>query len=72
MLDIDTKLLLPCGLVGRGCAKSGQKCHFCVVYVWQSTMFDIQYVVSIMKTNHNILCLKWLFLVDKPICCVVE
>ena len=52
--------------------KVGKKCYFCVVYVWQSTMFDIQYVVSIMKTNHNILCLKWLFLVDKPIYCVVE
>ncbi|MBQ2894608.1 MAG: hypothetical protein IJE92_03735, partial [Clostridia bacterium] len=28
MLDIDTKLLLPCGLVGHKCAKSGQKVSF--------------------------------------------
>ena len=42
MLDIDTKLLLPCGLVGYKCAKSGQKvpfsCCLCLAkyYVWHT------------------------------------
>ena len=45
MLDIDTKLSFDGPVLVLGYAKSTKSVFFCVIYVWHSTMFDIQYVV---------------------------